>query len=89
MTVKGISAGFNDVEELFTQCRFNDCCHLTELGCAVLAALADGSLAWERYLVQKRENKFVDDKSRYLRDKRAWKKSIAMRYKGKNGGYKK
>ena len=60
---EGISAGFNDVEELFTQCRFNDCRHQTEPGCAVLAALADGSLAqstWERYLVQKRENKFVE-----------------------------
>ncbi|OXS75031.1 ribosome small subunit-dependent GTPase A [Lysinibacillus sp. KCTC 33748] len=88
----GISAGFNDVEELFKQCRFNDCRHQTEPGCAVLAALADGSLAteqWERYLVQMRENRFVDDKSRYLIEKRAWQKSIAMRQKGKKGGYKK
>ncbi|MGE7694564.1 ribosome small subunit-dependent GTPase A [Lysinibacillus sp. NPDC094177] len=88
----GVSAGFNEVEELFTQCRFNDCRHQTEPGCAVLAALADRSLApehWERYLVQKRENKFVDDKSRYLMDKRARQKSIAMRHKGNKGGYKK
>lgn len=88
----GISAGFNDVEELFTQCRFNDCRHLTEPGCAVLASLANGSLApehWESYLVQKRENKFVDDKSGYLMDKRARQKSIAMRHKDKKGGYKK
>jgi ribosome biogenesis GTPase / thiamine phosphate phosphatase len=88
----GISAGFTDVEELFTQCRFNDCRHQTEPGCAVLAALADGALApehWERYLVQKRENKFVDEKSGYLMDTRAWQKSIAMRHKAKKGGYKK
>ncbi|GIN72143.1 ribosome small subunit-dependent GTPase [Bacillus sp. J14TS2] len=88
----GISAGFNDVEELFTKCRFNDCRHQTEPGCAVLAALADGSLAsdhWEHYQAQKRENKFVDDKSGYLMDKRARKKAIAMRHKGKKGGYKK
>ncbi|MCR8842556.1 ribosome small subunit-dependent GTPase A [Paenibacillus sp. SC116] len=88
----GISAGFNDVEEIFTQCRFNNCRHQTEPGCAVLAALTNGSLApehWERYLVQKRENKFVDDKSRYLIDKRAWKKSITMQHKSKKGGYKK
>ncbi|TVX93297.1 ribosome small subunit-dependent GTPase A [Paenibacillus agilis] len=88
----GISAGFNDVEQLFTQCRFNDCRHQTEPGCAVLAALTDGSLApehWERYLVQKRENKFVDDKTRYLIDKQAQQKSIAMQHKSRNGGYKK
>lgn len=88
----GISAGFNDVEELFTQCRFNDCLHQTEPGCAVLAALADGSLAlghWERYLVQKRENKFVNDKSGYLMNKRARQKSIAMQHNGKKGGNKK
>lgn len=88
----GISAGFNAVEELFTQCRFNDCLHQTEPGCAVLAALADGSLAlghWERYLVQKRENKFVNDKSGYLMNKRARQKSIAMQHNGKKGGNKK
>jgi len=87
----GISAEFNDVEDLFSQCRFKDCRHQTEPGCAVLAALIDGTLAperWQRYLVQNRENKFVDDKSGYLRDKGAQQKSIAMRHKGKKGGYK-
>lgn len=90
---EGISAGFADVEELFTQCRFSDCKHKTEPGCAVLAALAGGSLQnerWEQYLVQKRENKFVDDKSRYLIDKRAHNKSISMwsKQSKKNGGIK-
>lgn len=87
----GISAGYYDVEELFTQCRFKDCRHQTEPGCAVLAALTNGSLAqdhWERYLIQKQETKFADDKTGYLRDKRAWQKSIAMQHKRKNGGYK-
>lgn len=91
---EGISVGFNDVEKLFTQCRFSDCRHQTEPGCAVLAALADGSLPqehWERYLAQKREDRFVDDKAGYLIDKRAWHKSLAMRSKQskKNGGCKK
>lgn len=91
---EGISAGFADVEKLFTQCRFSDCKHRTEPGCAVLTALADGSLLnerWEQYLVQKRENKFVDDKSSYLLDKRARNKSISMwsKQSKKNGGIKK
>jgi len=91
---KGISAGFSDVEDLFAQCRFNDCRHKTEPGCAVLAALTDGSLPrerWERYLAQKRENKFVDDKAGYLTDKKTRHKDIAKWSKQmkKNGGFKK
>jgi len=40
---------FADVEELAAACRFNDCAHDTEPGCAVRAALADGSLPSDRY----------------------------------------
>jgi ribosome biogenesis GTPase len=53
-----ISESFSDVEELSSQCRFNDCGHNSEPGCAVQAALADGSLSqprWAQYQVQKRE----------------------------------
>lgn len=91
---EGISAGFSDVEDLFARCRFSDCKHQTEPGCAVLAALADGSLPqkrWESYLTQKRENKFVDDKAGYLSDKKAWHKDLSKwgRQRKKNGGFKK
>lgn len=47
-TGEGLSAAFADVEELIGQCRFSDCAHETEPGCAVLAALEDGSLAERR-----------------------------------------
>jgi ribosome small subunit-dependent GTPase A len=36
--------GFGDIEELATQCRFNDCSHRNEPGCAVLAAIEAGTL---------------------------------------------
>lgn len=78
---EGIGAGFADVEELFAQCRFADCRHQAEPGCAIRAALEDGALPrerWEHYLAQKRENKFVDDKTGYLSEKRARHKSIAI-----------
>lgn len=81
---QGISAGFAEVEELFAKCRFSDCRHQTEPGCAVLAALEDGSLSaerWERYLAQKRENRFVEDKAEYLEHKHARYKSISKRSK--------
>jgi ribosome biogenesis GTPase len=44
----GIDAAFADVTDLAENCRFNDCAHLGEPGCAVLAAIAAGSLEVER-----------------------------------------
>jgi ribosome biogenesis GTPase / thiamine phosphate phosphatase len=44
---------FGDVEEIASRCRFADCAHDQEPGCAVQAALADGTLdraRWESYL---------------------------------------
>ncbi len=41
-------AGFADVEALTTQCRFRDCAHGGEPGCAVEQALEDGTLDAER-----------------------------------------
>lgn len=45
----GLSAAFTDVEELSDRCRFHDCAHRNEPGCAVVAAVADGSLAGDRF----------------------------------------
>jgi ribosome biogenesis GTPase len=45
----GIDEAFADVEELAAACRFNDCSHSSEPGCAVNAALESGALAQERY----------------------------------------
>lgn len=54
----GMAEMFGDVEDLFAECRFSDCAHGSEPGCAVQAALADGSLddrRWESYLKLQRE----------------------------------
>ncbi|MHB8588945.1 MAG: ribosome small subunit-dependent GTPase A [Candidatus Dormibacteraceae bacterium] len=40
---------FEDVEQLALACRFSDCGHATEPGCAIKAALADGSLDSARF----------------------------------------
>jgi ribosome biogenesis GTPase len=40
----GVSAAFADIEELAGECRFGDCRHAGEPGCAVAAAAAEGSL---------------------------------------------
>ena len=43
-----LDATFADVEELAAECRFADCTHEHEPGCAVLAAVESGALAPER-----------------------------------------
>src|SRR6202021_597524 len=45
----GVEEVFADVEELTLRCRFSDCSHNTEPGCAVEAALVSGELSRERY----------------------------------------
>ncbi|WP_042473286.1 ribosome small subunit-dependent GTPase A [Bacillus ndiopicus] len=91
---EGIRASFTDVEDLFQKCRFKDCHHQTEPGCAILAALADGSLPlerWKQYVAQQHENKYVRGKTSYPIDKRARNKRSATQSKQtkRNGGWKK
>ena len=43
-----IGAAFEDIEALAAECRFNDCAHVTEPGCAVQAAVDNGMLALDR-----------------------------------------
>ncbi len=45
---EGLAATFPDVEEWSQRCRFRDCSHQQEPGCAVLAAVADGELSSRR-----------------------------------------
>lgn len=44
-----VSLAFDDLEELAAQCRFGDCTHTAEPGCAVLAAVDDETLDANRY----------------------------------------
>lgn len=47
-TAEAVDATFADLEELAEQCRFGDCGHGDEPGCAVTGAIAAGTLAPER-----------------------------------------
>ncbi|MDX9759636.1 MAG: ribosome small subunit-dependent GTPase A [Bacteroidota bacterium] len=54
----GLAETFGDIQALITQCRFSDCTHTQEKGCAVLAALERGDLdedRFEHYLKLQRE----------------------------------
>lgn len=58
---EGISAVFDDLEELASNCRFNDCGHDTEPGCAIQAAISEGTLDPARL---KRWRKLVSEEER-------------------------
>lgn len=45
----GLSETFNEIAELSKQCRFRDCSHTLEKGCAVLSAIQKGAISEERY----------------------------------------
>ena len=47
-TGEAVAGAFNDIEERAGDCRFRDCQHRTEPGCAVRAAVEAGEIAAER-----------------------------------------
>nr|WP_307086564.1 ribosome small subunit-dependent GTPase A [Arthrobacter agilis] len=46
----GLSEVFGDIEDLFGDCRFRDCAHDLEPGCAVRSAIESGALEERRWL---------------------------------------
>lgn len=62
---EGIKAAFHEIEELAQQCKFRDCSHEHEKGCAVRAAVEAGTLSPERlesYLRLKKESEEIQMK---------------------------
>lgn len=87
---EGLSSQFEEVEALLSQCRFSDCQHETEPGCAIIQALEDGSLEderWQSYQKLLREVRHAQrkqDKALASEEKKKWKKiSQALRDKYK------
>lgn len=74
---EGLSDAFADVEQFLGRCRFSDCTHSGEPGCAIRTAIAQGELElsrWESYRKLKEESV---DKDEMLRRKREWSKGVA------------
>ena len=74
---EGLSDAFTDVETFLGQCRFSDCKHETEPGCAIKAAIASGKLdaaRWESYQKLKAE---AVDRDEMMRRKNEWAKGVA------------
>lgn len=76
----GLGEAFTDVEQYLGKCKFSDCKHQTEPGCAIKEAIANGELSrerWASYIKLKTEAKYSDNKSAFLRHKQQRNKNIS------------
>lgn len=77
---KGLDSAFGDIERYFGECRFADCSHNSEPGCAIRRAIEEGEISserWSAYLKLKAENDYAADGSAYLKAKKEKFKEIA------------
>ena len=76
----GIEQTFGDIEELISGCRFRNCSHTNEPGCAVRLALQSGALdrsRWQSYQKLKLENAYASDSVSHLAAKEKKFKEIS------------
>ncbi len=77
---EALDASFGEVAALAPRCRFADCTHRAEPGCAVQEALEDGSLSlerWQSWQKLQREQEYAARRADPVREratKAAWKK---------------
>ena len=89
-----VDSAFADVAELAAQCKFTDCAHSTEPGCAVQEALASGELdpaRWASYLKLERELRSIRARkgTREHRElKRRWKQRARETRRARRYGHK-
>lgn len=77
---EGIDTAFADIEALSLRCKYKNCTHTSEPGCALRAAIEDGTLSEERYRSYAKlsaENAYSEDTDSYLAAKAKKFKEIA------------
>lgn len=88
------SSGFSEIDELAQRCRFRDCTHASEPGCAVQQALRDGTLtservehekALERELAHQRERADARLRQEQQKKSRMLSRALRQRVKQKSG----
>lgn len=88
---EGLDKAFDEIEELAKKCRFNDCAHENEPGCAVKAALESGELSrerWDNYIKLRKEARFAEQKEDInlrLKEKNKWKSISKFQKEMKRG----
>ena len=79
-SASGVDHTFEEIEELASGCRFHDCTHSGEPGCAIQNALMNGTLEidrWRSYQKLKAESAYAEDSKSYLAAKERKFKEIA------------
>ncbi|MBI1320432.1 MAG: ribosome small subunit-dependent GTPase A [Candidatus Hydrogenedens sp.] len=79
-SMESVDTTFSDIDVLAENCRFDDCCHESESGCAVLAAVETGALdtarlaAWRKlqreldYAQRRQQDSFKHEERKRFRD---------------------
>ena len=76
---ESLDSGFQDINDLANKCKFNDCRHSNEPGCAIQDALSTGDLAEDRYssyLKLQKELAFLErkmDRTAKVEERNKWK----------------
>jgi ribosome biogenesis GTPase len=84
----GLETAFADIEALARRCRFTDCRHAGEPGCAVAAAVADGRLEPDRLAglaKLERERELIEKRRDARRRGRVMSKALRQRLREKRG----
>ena len=66
----GLNEAFIEVNTLIRQCKFSDCTHHNESGCAINKALENGDLPldrWQNYIKLQKEATYSENKTLYLK----------------------
>jgi ribosome biogenesis GTPase / thiamine phosphate phosphatase len=78
-TQESVDAAFDEIAEMAAECRFRDCTHAGETGCAVEAAVARGTIgadriaSYRKLAAEARYHEVKTDKFAALEQKRQWK----------------
>ena len=78
-TGDAVAETFGDIEEIAAECRFRDCRHREEPGCAVRAAVADGSLpqgrldSYHKLQDEQAYQSRMQDQRAQIAEKRKWR----------------
>ncbi len=89
-----LEKSFHDIDEIARACRFNDCSHTSEPGCAIKDAIDSGDIDPDRfrsYLKLRREIRFINtrrDHRARIQERAKWKKitkNARRHYKNNNG----
>lgn len=89
-SMEGLEITFQDIIDLSGACKFKDCTHTAEVGCAVLSAVEEGTLdrsSYENYLRMEREKEHFESTVAQKRKKDKAFGKIMKNYKKSN--YKK